>query len=83
MKYIRGISVLLFLLIWPVLWFISSIYIFGFDGQCIPDNCDTERSVKGIFETAYIFFPPLVVISLWLYWRMKVRGLGKPVLNDE
>jgi hypothetical protein len=79
----RGILVLLFLALWPLIWFFSSLTIFGFGGQCAVDSCGPSPTVlEGVLYLLSMVAPPILAISIWVIWRVKnskIKGLNNAI----
>lgn len=76
MQIWRGALVVLFLFAWPLVWFLSSLSIFGFGGQCAVDNCSPEpTTIETVLFFAYLIAPPAGVIAIWVKWRLKRNKL--------
>mgnify|MGYP006910307447 FL=1 len=72
MRYWRGALIIIFLVVWPLVWFFSSLSMFGFEGQCAADNCGSEPTfIENVFYLLYLFAPPVCVIVVWVIWRLK------------
>ena len=73
MRNWRGFSVILFLATWPFVWFFSSLYFFGFGGQCASDNCGPEpAAIESVLYFIYMLAPPVTIITTWIAWRLNV-----------
>jgi hypothetical protein len=70
----RGVLVLSFLALWPIIWFFSSLYILGFGGQCTVDVCGPEpTALETSVQLIYMIAPPVFAIIVWANWRRKLN----------
>jgi hypothetical protein len=76
----RGILLIIFLALWPFIWFLTSLSIFGFGGQCAVDSCGPNPTNHETFLFfLYMFLPPIVSVFVWGAWLLKyfkIKGLS-------
>ena len=68
----RGILLIIFLAIWPLIWFLTSLPIFGFGGQCATDSCGPNpTNYETFLFFSYMLLPPILSVVVWGVWRLK------------
>ncbi|MEP0355592.1 hypothetical protein [Paraglaciecola sp.] len=74
MRNWKGTLVLLFFILWPFIWFFSSLIIFGFEAQCAVDVCGpSPTALETTLYFLYMISPPILVITAWVNWRLKLQ----------